>query len=151
MTTMVVDNPLGVEDEQGLHPQPHTALSNPLLRGDVHTYCAHCHALFPPAEFSWADTGETLTSFHARWRSRMPEWMHQYCGPLGALITPAVVCALVLGVARPWLATHATGWAWLSGAGLALLAIVAGLAGWAFASAALVRRAYGVDDFRRLR
>ena len=45
--------------------QPFEVVSNPMSSME-RTMCSTCGAMFPIAEFAWADTGETLADYYAR-------------------------------------------------------------------------------------
>lgn len=44
-------------------------VSNPMSSME-RTFCTPCSAMFPIEEFAWADTGETLSDYYARYTAR---------------------------------------------------------------------------------
>lgn len=75
--------------ETEISGQPFGVLSNPL--GDMaQTWCGQCNAMFPPSEYSWADTNESIPDYWARHSSKASSLDRYLCSRKFLLICFAV-------------------------------------------------------------
>ena len=70
------------EQETVVAGQSFEVVSNPMSSME-RTFCTPCGAMFPIGEFAWADTGETLSDYYARYTTRATPLQRFLCSKNG--------------------------------------------------------------------
>lgn len=72
-----------------------TALADPLANM-TGTYCAECDDAFPIAEFTWADTGERISEYYARYQQQASPTQRFLASRTGMFVMAAAAGLLTL-------------------------------------------------------
>jgi hypothetical protein len=131
--------------------QPFEVVSNPMSSME-RTMCSTCGAMFPIAEFAWADTGETLSDYYARHTQNATPAQRFLCSKK-FMVAVIVVCAIAVAIAvyafvapNDWLTRIIiVAGGLMIGAFIGMVIFVSGIAN------PITRKVCGVADTRMLR
>jgi len=139
------------EQETVVAGQSFEVVSNPMSSME-RTFCTPCGAMFPIGEFAWADTGETLSDYYARYTTRVTPLQRFLCSKT-FMVAVIVTAAIATSAGTYWLVANKDLFTRiLMAAGGIMIGAFVGMAIFVSGFAdPIKRRVCGVADTRQLR